>query len=233
MISEGIHPKVRIALLVVFIFFVSMGTASHLAAAVLALAGVYAVVGRQALIEGLGRLRFLRYFFVSIVVLYFWFTPGERIALGIGPADALWLPTYEGVLEGVLRIAVLVCIVLAVNVLNATTARSELVPAIAGLAAPLRWLRFDPQRLAIRMVLTMEKVANLREPLTTLRRTLPATRRGESLLKRLGVEVARFLHRVNDEPGNGQPGVLLGSLPACPKWQWGLPLLVVALYWIV
>jgi len=99
----------------------------------------------------------MRWFFVSIIIMYFWFTPGE--ALFAIHSD--WMPTIDGVELGLSRVIALITIVLAVNLFLKTTANKDLMSALIWLTFPLNMFGDFHQRFAVRMTLTLEAVAKV------------------------------------------------------------------------
>jgi len=106
-------------------------------------------------------LRRLRWLFLSLIIFYFWFTPGDPLSEYAG--DAVWMPSVAGVKEGLLRIFSLCIIVLFVNVLLSTTSKEQLLGAIHWLAGPLGRVGVSPDRIAVRMVLVIEALAGVQE----------------------------------------------------------------------
>jgi len=107
--------------------------------------------------NALKMLKRLRWLFLSILVVYLFFTPGILLF-----PDVLWGPTQEGLLQGLLRVAVLVLIVAAVNVLIGSTEQSEFLSAVSWCLQPLSWLGLSHERLAVRISLTLTTVGVLR-----------------------------------------------------------------------
>lgn len=93
----------------------------------------------------------MRWLFLSLLIIYFWFTPGQPLLFSHGP-------TREGIEAGLLRISSLIILVGSVSLLLQTTARAQLIAAILWLALPLRWIGIKADRLAVRIVLTLETV---------------------------------------------------------------------------
>lgn len=94
----------------------------------------------------------LRIFFVSILIMYLWFTPGQLI----WPVLASWSPTFEGLMQGAQRISALVILVLGVESLLRLVDRSSLLVGLYYFASCFRWIGFDRERLIIRVLLTLE-----------------------------------------------------------------------------
>lgn len=107
--------------------------------------------------NALKMLKRLRWLFLSILVVYLFFTPGVLLL-----PDVLWGPTQEGLLQGLFRVAVLVLIVAAVNVLIGSTGQTEFLSAVSWCLQPLSWLGLSHERLAVRISLTLAAVGVLR-----------------------------------------------------------------------
>ncbi|MCB1889025.1 MAG: hypothetical protein KDH20_15555 [Rhodocyclaceae bacterium] len=101
-------------------------------------------------------LRRSRFLLLAIAVLFAGFTPGKRLWL-----EPAWLPlTEEGVMLAAIHLARLLAVIALVAVLLQRLPRGDLVLAIAVLATPLRWIGGDPDRLAVRLALVLDLVAD-------------------------------------------------------------------------
>lgn len=95
----------------------------------------------------------LKWLFLSIFLIYVILTPGIPLLVATGAYI-----TVEGVIQGLLRIGALVVLITAVNLLIRPSRQDELIFAIIWLLNPLRRFRFPVDRLAVRMVLTLNYV---------------------------------------------------------------------------
>lgn len=102
-------------------------------------------------------LRRLRWFFLSIVIVYWWFTPGDPII----PYVHVLIPSEEGIIEGMVHLVVLVTLVAGVNLLLATTPKPALMAALLWLLRPMKIVGLDTDKLALRMTLTLEAADKL------------------------------------------------------------------------
>ncbi len=147
------HPAIKIILFLIYGAAVAFGgVPSLLTGAVLVLA-LYLPGPWERLRLALRMLRRMRWFFLSIALVYLLFTPG-RLLFSAWP----WGPTVEGLAGGGQRIASLVLIVFAVNLLLRTTPRPALISAILWCLTPLSWLGLPRERLAVRIALTLDAV---------------------------------------------------------------------------
>jgi energy-coupling factor transport system permease protein len=147
------HPAIKIISFLVFGASVSFGGDRALLFGLLLLTGFYLLSPLERVFPALRLLARMRWFFLSIAMVYVFFSPG-RLLFSALP----WGPTWEGVHEGMTRIGVLVLIVLAVNLLLRTTERDALTAAILWCLRPLSWLGLPHERLAVRIALTLDTV---------------------------------------------------------------------------
>lgn len=190
-IALVIDPVIKIVSFLIFAAAVAFGGALEqtLGAALLLITHVAFL--RAQLAPALRMLRRMRWFFLSIAVVYLLFTPG-RLLFATWP----WGPTYAGLAEGGQRIAALVLIVLAVNLLLRTTERGELISAILWCLWPLAWLGLPRERLAIRIALTLEAVEGVQ--VIYRRRDTPQTIQPglRARLARVGATASRLVEQV-------------------------------------
>ena len=106
-------------------------------------------------------LRRMRWFLLSIILIYAWLTPGPPL-LSSHELSTL-LPTTTGLLQGSQRLLALVLIVSAVHWLLFVTPRNQLVAALHWLAAPLSLMGVSRQRVAVRMALVLSHVIKVQE----------------------------------------------------------------------
>jgi len=155
------HAVIKIVCFLVFATAMVMGAKLVLLAGFILVASLYLfelVQGMPTqLHNALKMLKRLRWLFLSILVVYLFFTPGILLL-----PDVLWGPTQEGLIQGLVRIVVLVLIVAAVNVLIGSTGQAEFLSAVSWCLQPLSWLGLSHERLAVRISLTLATVGVLR-----------------------------------------------------------------------
>lgn len=113
--------------------------------------------GRQILLLA----RKLRWFFLSIVILYFWFYPGMDLLPSLGRFS----PSVEGVNQAALRISSLLVVISYSGFLLLLTPRDDLVSGIQFLLSPLGLIGIDSQRFALRLGLVLSIVPQMSEQL--------------------------------------------------------------------
>ncbi|ANB02626.1 CbiQ family ECF transporter T component [Ectothiorhodospira sp. BSL-9] len=146
------HPATKILGVILFILCVARANPAVLAGGCFWVALGLWHVGRQGIDRFLTMVARLKWFFLSIILVFGWFTPGTPL-LALAPE---WSPSREGLVLGLQRSLVLVLAVGAVVWLLETTRRDDLVKGLLWLTRPLAILGFPRERFAVRLVLTLE-----------------------------------------------------------------------------
>jgi len=229
-ISEvTIHPVIRLTTLIVFAISVSLGQAGDVVAAVLILFCLYLILGFSYLSGVSKLLRRMKWFFISITVLYLWFTPGEAI-FSTGPAWSTWWPTLEGLQQALHRVTALIIIIAAVSVLLKTTSRTQLLTAIYSLAYPFQFLGLSRERLAIRMTLVLGLVDESSLLMKDVRERVGSQTKSKiTYIGRLAGELFwEAIQRAEAMPST-QIEITINNRP--PLYQWLLPLFLLVFLW--
>lgn len=220
------HAEIKIISFLVFGSAMSFGRAQELLLGGILLLIAYGLFGRHCLGQAIRIALRLRWFFLSIAIVYGLFSPGRLLF----PAWA-WGPTYEGLLQGGERVAGLLLIVFAVNLLLRTTGQGELIAGILWCLRPLSWLGVPHERLAVRIALVLETVTQVQELYRHGRREgedAAATGR----LMGAGAAVNRLFHTVYEKAETAPlQEITLPQRLAIPLWQWGIPLALGALFY--
>lgn len=169
--------------------------------------------------------RRMRWLFLSLLVIYFWFTPGQPLL----PVQGM--PTWEGVTTGVLRIASLIMLVVAVHVLLTTTPRTQLVTALHWLMRPLDYIGVSAERFALRTALTLDAVVTVQGLLS--QQKMAGSTVGNPIT-RIGVMGASWLQHIIERAESAPLQRM--DLPdgGHPPWpQWAYPLLLGATFWLL
>ena len=109
--------------------------------------------GRQAVLLA----RRLRWFYLSILILYFWFYPGTEMLPMLGDFS----PTIEGVKQAVLRITSLLIVISYSVFLVQLTSRDDIISGIQFILSPLAYLGVDSRRFALRLGLVLSIVPEM------------------------------------------------------------------------
>ena len=238
------HAVIKIICFLVFAAAVSIGETPVLLLGVLMIAPLYVFnvseKGRAHLGTAMAMLKRLRWLFLSIFIIYLFFSPGILLW-----PEWLWGPTKEGVMLGLSRIAVLVLIVAAVNVLLSSTEQSEFLAAVHWCLQPLSWFGLPHERLAVRIALTVESVSAVRDAYRHESRAEPAEEQQpvpahssvhnpESKIMAITNTAHRlFTKVVKDAETASLREIALPEQSRPPLQQWSIPLLLVVVIAVV
>jgi len=147
-----VHPVIRILCFLVYCGFVAFGNFSTLLFAS-AIFGVLLVKAELLNFSVyLQHLKRLKWFLLSILLVYLWFTPGQAIF----PAFPVLSPSYEGLKLGAERVIALIYMVFALHILIKSIATDRIIEAILWLLEPIRWIGLSHKVLAVRISLTLQ-----------------------------------------------------------------------------
>ncbi|NOX76062.1 MAG: hypothetical protein GXP17_05505 [Gammaproteobacteria bacterium] len=151
------HAVIQIVSFLVLGTAVSVGDGQLLLASTLLVVPLYLVSGWRHWPQAWKMLARLRWLFLSMLIVYLFFTPGQLLWPGLE-----WSPTVEGLGQGLLRIGSLVLLVLAVNLLIAGSEQAAFLSAIVWCLRPLRIIGLQHERLAVRLTLALDAVSEIR-----------------------------------------------------------------------
>lgn len=237
------HPVIRVISFFILSGFVVFGGVYELGLGLLIVCAVVAFKRFQSVELSLRILKRMKWFFISILILYLWFTPGAPLLDVALPG----MPTLEGVHTGLLRVMSLVLVIFTVNYFVTTIARTKLVEAIIWILYPLKWMGVDNRVLALRIALVLELVPRVQNIVLDVKQEFQERNAGllqednpsrrNKLWARLsaaGQLSEQLFVRVLDEAVN-MPGeqINLGEATHPPVLQWSVPLVLVVLFlWI-
>jgi hypothetical protein len=101
----------------------------------------------------------LRWFYLSIIILYFWFYPGAELFPWMGR----YSPVVEGMNEASLRITSLLIVISYSVFFISLTPRGEIISALQFLLNPLTHLGINSDRFALRLGLVLFIVTEMTE----------------------------------------------------------------------
>ena len=222
-----VHPAFRIICFVILSLFLAMGSSSQIGLAAIAVAILY-FCSESKLTLGLWlMLRRMRWFLLSIIIIYAWFTPGAPL-FEIGKASA-WLPSQAGLLDGGQRMVALVCMVAAVNWLLFVTERKQLVAALYWLMVPLELLGLSRQRFAVRVALILDRVVEVQ---ALISREIKQGGDGRPGISAYASVAAGLVETVFDEAEQsvcGEIEIDVADVPSMRQWGWPLLLILIML----
>lgn len=217
------HAVIKIVSFLVFGAAMTLGQGQVLLAGSLLVACLY-LSGDAHPGDAIRMLRRLRWLFISILIVYLFFTPGQLLWAAVP-----WGPTVEGLLHGMLRVGVLVLLVAAINWVIGSTEQSEFLSAVLWCLRPLALLGLPHERLAVRISLTLESVPAVRESFQNL-----GVRPAETSGPRLTAIAQRAQHLMHHVITRAEAEPLREiTLPAesrPPLLQWLIPLSLAGLF---
>jgi hypothetical protein len=226
-VVDKVHPVIRIVIFLIFAGFVSLAGSSQLIVGALLLVTLYCLAKPAYLISAFGMIRRMRWFFLSIFIIYSWLTPGQAVAFPF-TAYASWLPTTEGIVSGLMRAASLSLILMGVNLLLRCTSRQQLVMALYWLASPLRVLGISRERLSIRIALVLEMIGEVQE---VVRDAFAEVRGRVRSLDDIGAFAAGVFHKVTRHAENMPVNsITIDGCHAPAALQWLLPVMMCMMF---
>jgi energy-coupling factor transport system permease protein len=151
------HPAVLILLWAFLVVAMQVQGATALLATGLPLMVVAAILCSGQLAMLLQRTRWIM---ASLLLIYAYVTPGEPLWIGAGMVS----PTREGLSEGLLQLARLAFSLTGLSIVLHLLSLSELIGGVYALTHPLRYVGVSPERIAVRLALTLHYVESaLRE----------------------------------------------------------------------
>lgn len=214
-----LHPQIRVLILLVFIAGTATARPAILIAGALLLAMVYARAGRHSFATLARMVLRLRWLFFAILLVYGWWTPGELLVPEAGGIS----PVREGLYTGLLRVAALILIVCAVNLLVRTTPRGQLLAALYALTRPVL-TPAQRERFAVRLLLTLEAVPRVQDMLADSHCQQPG---GNSRLQRLAGSVNTVYTGILETAARSAGTAIEFDEPRPPpRLQWLLPMLL-------
>ena len=172
----------------------------------------------------LNLVRRMRWLFLALMIIYFWFTPGEPV---IG--DSHWWPTQEGIEQGLLRIASLMLVIISVNFMIQNSTREQLMGGLYWLSFPFKYLGLSRERLMLRLMLTLDHLTHMQE---TLHESYKNNNGGHGRVARMADVLSDAFAGVIRRADNTQSQTI--TIPECaspPVYQWLYPLSLAAVLW--
>ncbi|MBA1149591.1 hypothetical protein H0Z60_21330 [Ectothiorhodospiraceae bacterium WFHF3C12] len=183
------HPVVSLGLVVAVIVCLAAGGWPDILVAATACALALPRVPDLRL-PGLARsLWRLRFFYLSLLILYAWFSPGKALF----PALGFFSPSLSGIATAARYIAFLAVITTLVQLLMARFPREELVAALRWWLTPCRAIGLDPDRVALRLMLVAEVLPRLRELAGEATESTVSGRRADGIVPRAAAIYERTL----------------------------------------
>lgn len=227
--ESPVHPLIRVVCFLVFSVCLAFGNGMDLLCGALLLIAAYVATSPRHLSPAVRMLSRLRWFLLSLLIVYGWFTPGNPLFGAEGGRFAAMWPSREGLMEGLLRAALLAAIVAGANLLLRTTAREQMLLAVYGLTRPLALFGVSRERVAVRMVLVIDALDPVRRIVTERMAAAPGGRPDLRSAGRFASGVMQHVVREAEAVTCGS--VQLSGAGAPPPAQWAYPLILWALFY--
>ena len=175
------HPVNRVVSFFIFAFFLSHASSFQLVVYAATLLAFFLLMGNQIVV--VSKLVFrLRWFFLSIIVLYVWLEPSGANAM------------KSGIFAAMMRILFLCAFIFAAYLFVIRIPRDQLMGCVYWLGYPCKWFGLSPERLALRTRLVVDAVG-------VLRTEFQVTSSGEKVafmqrIRNLGSEAASWFSRI-------------------------------------
>lgn len=206
---------------------IAIGDVHSLALGVVVLCTCYLVMGFRLLHGAWPYVVRLRWFFVSILILY-------GVMGGSGESSSVFGASWLSVAEGMVRVGALVVIVAAVSLLVQTTSREEIVRGLYLLVAMAPVSKAFRERVVLRATLTLNTLDGLRE---AVQERKPKGNSHVSFRARIGQWSAAASDILNYAINQAQTAELkeitVRSLERPPVSQWLLPLALVLAFTLI
>lgn len=134
--------------------------------------------------------RKLRWFYLSITILYFWFYPGTDLLPAIGRLS----PSVEGVAQALQRVTSLLIIISYSSFLILLTTRDDLISGLQFILTPLQYIGIDSQRFSLRLGLVLAIV-----PQISVQKYSADKKKGFSMLIDNAVDIIRSTTENNNK----------------------------------
>lgn len=222
------HPIIRIASFLVIAISLAQINQQKLITAAIILLLLFFIQPSFHVIRQTVKLIFrLRWLFISIFIIYAWFTPGLLLI----PEWGGFSPYKEGTVMGLIRIAALIIILSALSLLVLNQSRNEMISAIYWYCRPLRLLGVSQERLAARLILTMESVTKLQ---SRWKKTATITEAENNGIQNQYQRVLQLFEKVVNSAETDELKTISFSLLAAPAWyQWFMPLSLLFIFWVI
>ncbi len=165
----------------------------------------------------------LRWFWVSIIILYIGFTPGPPVW-----PTAYWSPSYEGFRMALMRLLILLDIFTLVFILHSKVTRSNILAGLHSLCWPLQFKQGLRDKLVMRLILTFEYVEKLPE---LYKQVSEKCEPNITAVNRVVYILQQMIHNM---PVNKVDSSATFQRLSNPVWyEWSYPVLIAVVYQLI
>lgn len=144
------HPAVQILIWVLLALLVQR---LNITVLIFLCVGVLGIALKVCSTSLLTLLRRTRWVLLSLLLIYSYSTPGVALLPSLG----FFSPSLEGMMEGGIQLARLLCALAGLAILLTRLPQAPLMSGLYVLLYPLHYLGFARERFAVRLALTLEK----------------------------------------------------------------------------
>lgn len=181
------HPAIKLLSLVLISLFVTQGNWLTLIVTGVLILPFY-LIRPDLWTSAFRMLNKLKWFFLSILLVYIIFTPALSQPFSHQYFITLLLPAT-------FRISVLVLILFSVNLFIQTTSKEQILTSLLWLLSPLKLIHIDIERMALRAVLTLDYIETLNYQMSQYKQQNLAVSRVNPDLQGVGVNSLLSLYK--------------------------------------
>jgi len=148
------HPAIKIVSLIIITIFITQGGWFTLALTAIILLPFY-VLHTSLWASAIKMLLKLKWFFLSIFFIYYYFTPELQAS------QSYFYILNDRFIPGLFRISILIVILFSVNLFIKTSSKEDILSALLWLFSPLAFFHINVDRISLRAVLTLEYIEEL------------------------------------------------------------------------
>lgn len=181
------------------------------------------IVTRQALIKSHLKLIYrMRWLFLALMVMYFWFTPGIPLL------NVAWSPTIEGIQQGGLRAGSLILVIIAINFMIQITPKEQILGALYWILAPFQLLGLSRDKFMLRVTLTLETLTGMQSLLEQRKQQNGASKQGKfkNIINNMSEIFNTIIQKAENTPVRS---VTIPVRQSPPVYQWLFPIILTAI----
>lgn len=214
------HPLIRILCFMIAVIMLARANLYGLLLMLVLALLVLLFSGRARMVASVRLVWRMKWLWISLLVVFFWMTPGDRMM----PAWGAWSPVQEGVEEGLYRVAYLLLCVLLAQLVVLSMQPQQLLAAVYQLSWPLQLFGDFRARFAVRFSLTLDVIGRLEQFLKMME-----VQTDSGYMRRASQRLSQaWTHAVANASAASLEAVETGNTDRVPLYQWLLPPLLVA-----
>ncbi|MDH5407570.1 MAG: energy-coupling factor transporter transmembrane protein EcfT [Gammaproteobacteria bacterium] len=215
------HPVIRVSVFLIFAISIAHADTAQLIIAAAVLIVLYSFTPRIDWSRLFKFLLRLRWFYISIILLYGFLTPGQALLSSLPDLS------IEGLLAGGLQVLCLMMMIFALLVLVSNQSKSQMLGALYWWLYPVKLIRLSREKLALRIMLTMQAVERLQDKIYDYQSKQESTNKFQRLVN---VTTYAFNEVVHQAQSHKSETISLSCLETPPVWQWCVPFALIVMF---